>query len=195
MRKKPVQMLSSRSHDRPLSRARARPGLQRCLFLYAIFIAAVAVSAASDSSTKAEILAFDLLPVTNSSESGVFEVSLGPRDGTSNQRIGLLASPYTNSDAMIEVPIATLCEADPIGDWNVITSPHTGDVIVTGTGVNETQDILSGGVVVRWNPSTLTSATKEALNLMLRKGRGEGAKNVSEIDSEFPSDRNLACIS
>ncbi|KAF8253784.1 hypothetical protein K440DRAFT_143947 [Wilcoxina mikolae CBS 423.85] len=199
----PVPMLPSQSRDRPLSRRRQRlrrcrtgattsvNGLQRYLVLFAISIAAVTtVSAASDNSTKAEILAFDLVPVTNSSESGVFEVSLGPSDGTNNQRIGLLASPYTNSDAMMEVPIAALCSVDPIGDWNVITSPHTGDVVVTGNGTSSTEDVLggSGSIVVRWNPTTSASGTQETLSLTLRKGRGDAAKNVSEIDTNMSND-------
>jgi len=154
--------------------------LKRCLFLIVLLTLFTAVSADSDESTRrAEILAFNLLPVTNSTRNGAFEVSLG-EDG---QKVTFLASLYTISDAMMEVPIAALCATSQEG-WNPISHPTAGTVVVVGTSKAQgTSSARTGQVVVRWKigPASDTNAT---VGLTLRKGRGSDANNVTVIECE-----------
>ena len=154
--------------------------MQRCFLVVALFASAVTVSAATDSATgQAEVLAFDLQPVTNSWRAGAFEVSLGPENGDNAQRISLLAALYTNSDKMMEIPIASLCSSN--GDWNRISQPQTGAVIVTGAETGSDESDGDGMVLVQWTP-TMLSEDDANLKLTLRKGRADFARNVSIIN-------------
>jgi hypothetical protein len=168
--------------------------LRQCL-LFLLLVTAFTVPATSRDSegfAKAEILAFDLLPATNSTSSGLIDVSLGPGDGKSNQRVSLLTSLYTTSDAMLEVPIATICSAESLSGWNAISQPATGTVVVVGANESDTEDVLGSGVgtvVVKWRPTSSSSKADAVLGLTLRKGRGGRAKNVTVIESKGPNAR------
>lgn len=154
--------------------------LRRCLFLTVLLAIFAVASADSDASTtKAEILAFDLLPITNSTRNGIFEVTLGD-DG---QKVALLASLYTNSDAMMEVPIAALCATSQEG-WNPILQPTAGTVVVVGTSKSQESSLIGAGqVVVRWKLGPASDANA-VVSLTLRKGRGSNAKNVTVVECE-----------
>lgn len=124
------------------------------------------------------VLAFDLLPTTNSSAIGVLEVQLG----SSKQRIDLLTTFYSNTDAALQVPVAVLCEpgnGTATGLWSVIQQPAAGDVLMVA-GSAPTIGNSTGMEVVRWAPSL--GAPESNLTLSLRKGRGDQAKNVTIIE-------------
>jgi len=154
--------------------------LRRCVFLAVLFaVFAVAAAASDDNTSQAEILAFDLLPVENSTKNGVFEVTLGD-DG---QKVAFLASLYTNSDAMMEVPIAALCATSQEG-WNPISQPAAGTVIVVGESQSQGNSLArTSQVVVRWKIGP-ASNTDAVVGLTLRKGRGSNARNVTVIECE-----------
>jgi hypothetical protein len=167
-------------------------------FLFILLIVTFAVPAASQSSgdsTKAEILAFDLLPIANSTRPGLIRVSLGPENGENNQHVNLLASFYTASEATMEVPIAELCTAQSLGGWNPISQPATGTVILVGTNEGDAEDVLGNGtgtIVVKWFPASSSSgADANVVGLTLRKGRGDQAKNVTVIESKSPDARGV----
>jgi hypothetical protein len=163
----------------------------RQYFLFILLVVTFAVPAASQSSsgsTKAEILAFDLLPIANSTRPGSIRLSLGPENGRNNQHVNLLAAFYTASEATMEVPTAELCTAQSLSGWNPISQPATGTVIVVGTNESDTRDVLGNGtgtLVVKWFPASSSSgADTDVVGLTLRKGRGAQAKNVTVIASK-----------
>lgn len=136
-----------------------------------ICFATLFVEAAEDL---AHVLAFDL-GSNSSAEPGLLEVRLGPADNDSlQQQVSLLAALYTNTEALMEVPAASLCTAPPIGTWNPIYAPSPDTVVVVGAGTG------AGSVALRWNPQSGST-----VNLTLRKGRGGGAMNVTVISSEL----------
>lgn len=147
-------------------------------YLLVSFFGFLAVSAAADV---AEIIAFDLLPVTDL-RAGLFEVSLGPENGGNVQKVALLAGFATNTGAMMELPVASLCTPGSTGNWNVISFPSTGNVVVVGG--NQTDSTL---VPIKWSPTVSSFKTDTFVGLVLRKGKGNQAKNVSTISSEWPS--------
>ncbi|KAI5813053.1 hypothetical protein BZA77DRAFT_322278 [Pyronema omphalodes] len=137
----------------------------------------------------ADILAFDLSPVSGSNESGLLTISLGQNEV---QKVDVLVSPYTNSGVMMEVPVAMSCTNAPSGDWNVIYEPSPGAVVLVGN--NNTDGGLGGDEIlgeegtkmVRWKATSQTS-NGEVLKLTLRKGKGEKVQNVTVIEEHIPN--------
>lgn len=161
--------------------------LGRDATLRVIFLIALISFVYADTPQSADILAFDLSPISNSNsgsgEAGLLTISLGQNAA---QKVDVLVAPYTNSGVMMEVPVAMRCTNGPTGDWNVIFEPSAGAVVLAG---NSTDGGLSGDgtlggegtKVVRWKAAR-QPPDGEVLKLTLRKGKGEKVRNVTVVE-------------
>jgi hypothetical protein len=157
--------------------------LGRDAALRVIFLIALISSVYADTPQSADILAFDLSPISESSEAGLLTISLGQNAA---QKVDVLVAPYTNSGVMMEVPVAMRCTNGPTGDWNVIFEPSAGAVVLAGNSTDGglTGDGTLGGEgtkVVRWKAARQTP-NGEVLKLTLRKGKGEKVRNVTVVE-------------
>ena len=167
-------------HPDPVSRSRPTFTAPRSihlppLFVLILLVATFAAIAAADDAGTADIggmYAFDLLPVTNS-RAGLLEVSMGPSDGGPVQKVNLLVSLGSITEAVVDVPVAAACGDHATENWNIISSPAARIVVPVG-------DVVS----IKWRPTVSSQDTDGFLGLMLRKGRGDDARNYT-IASEF----------